>query len=70
MISNEWVEGVTKIANYNISKAFPILGNNYFKSADVRYILEANLLLQEEWEKENGNNRSKGTNKRKANKKT
>jgi hypothetical protein len=53
MISDEWVNGVTKIASYNISKKFPLLGDKYFKESEVRYILEAHKQLMDEWLNEN-----------------
>jgi hypothetical protein len=49
MISSEWSDGVTKIANKLIKESYPILGDNYFKSADVLYVLKANQLLLDEW---------------------
>jgi len=49
MISQEWLNGVIKIADKLIEQRFPILGSNYFKSGDVRIILEAHELLLKEW---------------------
>jgi hypothetical protein len=50
MVTQEWLNGVIKIADKLIEQRFPILGSNYFKSGDVRIILEAHELLLKEWD--------------------
>jgi hypothetical protein len=46
-IDQKLIEGVTQIANVRIQKDFPLLGDKYFKSSEVRYIVEslASLML-------------------------
>ena len=44
------VEGVQKIANYRIKKAYPLMGEKHFSTSDVRFILESLAMILEEYE--------------------
>jgi hypothetical protein len=50
MIDDALIDGIAKIANKRIEKDFPLLGDKYFKSSEVRYIVEAVASLCLVWE--------------------
>ena len=46
------IEGVRKIANYRIKKAYPLLSDNHFSEADTQILIESFLMLLEEYRKD------------------
>jgi len=56
------IQGVQKIANYRLKKAYPLMGENHYSESDVRMIIESFLMLMEEWyevqQRKQGDNRN------------
>jgi hypothetical protein len=62
MIDEKLVIEVVKLVNTRIERKFPVLGDNYFKTADTKYLLQAFIDIMKvlEYTKEkNGNNTRK-----------
>uniref|UniRef100_A0A6H2A2F6 Uncharacterized protein n=1 Tax=viral metagenome TaxID=1070528 RepID=A0A6H2A2F6_9ZZZZ len=60
MIDNVWLEGTKRLANYNIKKVYPLMGENHYSNLDVKLILESFLMLWRGYEiqrSEQSNNR-------------
>lgn len=49
MIDDALIEGIQTIANDRISKNYPVMGEHYYKTSDIRIILESLASLLEVW---------------------